>query len=115
MNGVLVEDGHRILRKLVLNRCPAWGKQILEWEDKTGNVGMGCSIYLEANTTHNSPWVAAYWTASYPDLMATFHRNLDKDCSGIDVLENAPVNTDFVEGNMGVVDYLRHISQVPVC
>jgi hypothetical protein len=81
-----------MLRKLVLNRFPAWEKQILEWEDNTGNAGVGCSIYLEANTTRNSPWVAARWTASCPDLMATFHRNLDKDCSGIDVLENAPVN-----------------------
>jgi hypothetical protein len=72
-------------------------------------------MYLEANAKHNSPWVAAYWTASYPDLMATYHRNLDKDCSGIDALENAPVNTDFVEGNMGVVDHLRHMSQVSFC
>ena len=111
VGGVLQEDGHQLLRKLVLDRCPAWEKEIKDWEKQTGNVEMGRCIYLEASTMHNSPWVAAYWMASYPDLMASFHRNLDKDCSGIDVLDDAPVNTDFVEGNMGVVDHLRHISQ----
>ena len=102
------------LRNIVLNRCPAWSSQIKEWEEKTGNLEMGRSIYLEANNKLNSPFVAAYWVASLPDITASFNRNLDEDCSDIGVLENAPVNTDFVEGNMGVVDYLRHISQVHV-
>lgn len=112
VQGVLQEDGYLALRSIVLNRCPAWSDQIKQWERKTGNVEMERPIYLEATSQTNAPFVAAYWMASPPHIMAPFNRNLDAGCSDVGVLENAPVNTDFVEGNMGVVDHLRHISQV---
>jgi hypothetical protein len=109
--GVLNEEGHSCLRRRVLRRCPAWQEKLERWEQKTGNREMGRSVYLEINTDHNRAWVASHWAASLPDLLATLERNLDKNCEGIDVLQDAPVNTDIVEGNMGLVDYMRHKSQ----
>jgi hypothetical protein len=36
---------------------------------------------------------------------------MDPDCDGIDVLQDAPVNADSVEGLMGRTDYFRHKTQ----
>ena len=69
---------------------------------------MGDKIFDEALAKRNEPWVSAYWKASLPDLRATLQRNLDDDYNGVAELENAP------EGNMGVIDQLRHKSQAHV-
>ena len=75
---------------------------------------MGDKIFDEALAKRNKPWISAYWKASLPDLRATLQRNIDADYDGVAELENAPVNTDAVEGNMGVIDQLRHKSQAHV-
>ncbi len=67
-------------------------------------------IFDEALANRNEPWISAYWKASLPDLRAILQRNIDDDYIGVTELENAPVNTDAVEGNMGVIDQLRHKS-----
>ncbi len=75
---------------------------------------MGDKIYDEALAKRNEPWISAYWKASLRDLRATLQRNIDEDYNGVTELENAPVNTDAVEGNMGVIDQLRHKSQAHI-
>lgn len=37
-------------------------------------------------------------------MLATHKRNIDKDCTGIDELRNAPINTDFVESGFSHLD-----------
>ena len=75
---------------------------------------MGEMVFAEARAKKNEPWVSAYWKASLPILKASLTRNIDDDFNGVAELENAPVNTDAVEGNMGVTDHLRHKSQAHV-
>ena len=67
------------------------------------------TAYRTATEVAFWPQVSAHLGAASTFMIATHDRNLDKDCTGIEVLEKAPCTTDKVESSFAMYDYCLHL------
>ena len=92
------------LASLILSKHPEWKDKYEAWYEAEGE-GLKRAF---TTATGNDRWqhVSAHLKASAKPMIVTHLRNLDKDCSGIAELVNAPCLSDVVESGFGCFDYL---------
>ena len=101
-------EAETLLRSAVLVAYPQWTARYDLWEVRTGRLPLVSKFMAQCRHPNRAHIIAEYattgWRRSHDKIL--LHRGLD--CRGIDVLKNAPVNTDQTEGGIGHLDYCLH-------